>query len=835
MNPITKKLLLWLSAVAAWAITLVYAFDPLNPEQHRLCSGLPQHASWDVSKGNKSVVWSYLGDLLNVVVPEWVQIWGALTPRTTEGKTLCTFTCDYWYKLDSSNQTCVEDSDADPCPPRYVLNRDTNKCEKDIGYSITNNIKNDVVFYKNELATKTVFDWELKAKDNITIDSWFIKTMYEHNFPENNNLEFTMYINWEIVSSLINLRDEANLDLSKNIQLTTWDIIDIKIDISWTPADSFYPDFYWYEIWFNGDNITLPFEYTVQLPHIVIKNSSTEYPESIIDGYNYAYEVGIETRSIDEADLSGTITKQELAKIISIWAQNEFSHSIDKNAQCNFTDITDADGDYVEYITKACQMWIMGGNGTAFHPYDTVTYAIFLTTLSRALWWDLYDWGNPYYVNHLAALKNLGVVNNPDPEANVLRWYAYSMIYKAMYNAPGTNEVVLQNNLTDSQTFKRNEITRKTVFNWTYTTVRNSNINWWMIIKRDATENSLWANNAVFYLYINWEEVWELKSTNNAWFSSWFDIINLTAWETVDVRVDVEIDWHETNVGTFNYWLELFYLGSSWELNNITDFVPMIVQDNAAKMDISTDIADSDVVVVGNKNLLWKFILTPSSNTTSWLSYIDTFTIDIDSWVNFNVNNLEITIGNNKIECEDKWISTVGSHWVKCDNVDYDVPVGWAIVEVRIKNPELWVYRTTISWINQFWDSYPIRRLIVNPFLVLQFDHDDGQQTYYNILGEGFYDNGLNPDHFSNVKLYSGNYFTLEEANNATPVIEVNDEIDITNPGSKIHFDNLAEAVDVNTFRYDSNWKTFIINKYMYPDYFANSLDNLTVHAIQNS
>ena len=166
MKPITKKLLLCLSAVAAWAITFVYAFDPLNPEQHRLCSGLPQHASWDVSEGNKSVVWSYLGDLLNVVVPEWVQIWGALTPRTTEGKTLCTFTCDYWYKLDSSNQTCIEDPNADPCPPRYVLNRDTNKCEKDIGYSITNNIKNDVVFYKNELATKTVFDWELKARNH---------------------------------------------------------------------------------------------------------------------------------------------------------------------------------------------------------------------------------------------------------------------------------------------------------------------------------------------------------------------------------------------------------------------------------------------------------------------------------------------------------------------------------------------------------------------------------------------------------------------------------------------------------------------------------------------
>jgi hypothetical protein len=63
---------------------------------------------------------------------------------------------------------------------------------------------------------------------------------------------------------------------------------------------------------------------------------------------------------------------------------------------------------------------------------------------------------------------------------------------------------VLQNNLSESKAFKRNEVIRETVFNWTYSTVRSSKINWWMIIKRDATENSLWANNAVFYLYINW-------------------------------------------------------------------------------------------------------------------------------------------------------------------------------------------------------------------------------------------------------------------------------------------------------------------------------------------
>nr|MBR6099753.1 hypothetical protein [bacterium] len=67
------------------------------------------------------------------------------------------------------------------------------------------------------------------------------------------------------------------------------------------------------------------------------------------------------------------------------------------------------------------------------------------------------------------------------------------------------------------------------------------------------------------------------------------------------------------------------------------------------------------------------------------------------------------------------------------------------------------------------------------------------------------YGEGLDPDHISNIKLYSEDLTTIEEANNATPVIEVNDEIDLTNPDANIYFDNLAEAVIINTFRYDSN------------------------------
>ncbi len=687
MKPITKKLLLWLSAVAAWAITLVYAFDPLNPEQHRLCSGLPQHASWDVSEGNKSVVWSYLGDLLNVSVPDWIQIWGALTPRTKEWKTLCTFTCDYWYKLDSNNQTCVEDPDINPCPEGYYWNNTNKKCEK----------------------------------------------------------------------------------------------------------------------------------------------SANTYPADLVDGYNYAYEIGFETRSIDEADLQWVITKQELAKIVSIWAKNELSRAKDTNAQCNFTDITDADGDYVDYIIAACQYWLMWENGTDFHPYSTVNYAIFLTTLSRALWWELYDWGDPYYAKHFAALKALGVINNPNPDSYVPRWYAYSMIYKAMYNEASNNEVILENNISEPRTFKKNEISRGTIFNWTYTTVKSSKINWWVITKTEG-QGYFSGGDANFYLYIDWEEVGMISSRNSVGFSSWFTTINLNPWQTVTVKVEVEIDWGRVSAGTYNYWLALLDLSSEWGEIETTDFVPIEVLSNTTKIDITSN-KDTDVVLWDNRITLWKFLLTPSDKSLAY-AYIDTLSIDFDSWVNTNFENLVISINNGIddnmiLECEDKWTSTIWTHWIKCDDLNYYVPAEWAELKVELNNPELWVYRTTVSWINEYWDFYSTIRLAVNPLIELELAEDDGETTSYNILSEGY---GTTGDSISNIKLYTGDYNTLEEANNATPIIEVNNEISMT-ANSTIWFDNLDEAKIIKTFRYESNWKTFIINKSIYPDYFTTKLHDLKIHA----
>jgi hypothetical protein len=70
-----------------------------------------------------------------------------------------------------------------------------------------------------------------------------------------------------------------------------------------------------------------------------------------------------------------------------------------------------------DYATKACQLGLMGMDMDYFQPYLTVSRAQFGTILSRLLWQTTYAGGKYYYIKHLQALKDNGVMNDiTDPE-----------------------------------------------------------------------------------------------------------------------------------------------------------------------------------------------------------------------------------------------------------------------------------------------------------------------------------------------------------------------------------------------------------------------------------
>ena len=168
------------------------------------------------------------------------------------------------------------------------------------------------------------------------------------------------------------------------------------------------------------------------------------YTQELKDAYNRAYSKSITTQpTIDSANMKGKITREEMAKMITNYAINILWKTPDTTKSCYFID-SNINPDLIQYVTKSCQLWLMGQWVTSFRPKDNVTRAEFWTVLSRALWWSLNEWWSTYYQNHLKALKAEWIMNNiSSPMDKEIRWYVMLMMMRSVDDAaksqPKTN------------------------------------------------------------------------------------------------------------------------------------------------------------------------------------------------------------------------------------------------------------------------------------------------------------------------------------------------------------------------------------------------------------
>ena len=78
-----------------------------------------------------------------------------------------------------------------------------------------------------------------------------------------------------------------------------------------------------------------------------------------------------------------------------------------------------------EYAVKACKLWLMWINIEYFNPGVVTTRAQFWTILSRLLFGFTYEWWDPYYKDHLEALKIRGImtkIDNPKDRVELREW-----------------------------------------------------------------------------------------------------------------------------------------------------------------------------------------------------------------------------------------------------------------------------------------------------------------------------------------------------------------------------------------------------------------------------
>ena len=137
--------------------------------------------------------------------------------------------------------------------------------------------------------------------------------------------------------------------------------------------------------------------------------------------------------SIDSANMNGSLIRAHMAKMMVNYAEWVLWLSPDTSLSCMFTDIANQSTELQWYITQACQLGLMGQGITAFKPNDLVNRAQFGTVLSRALYGDIYNGSDPYYKDHLAALKDAAIMTQIDvPAMTEIRWYVMLMMMRAV-------------------------------------------------------------------------------------------------------------------------------------------------------------------------------------------------------------------------------------------------------------------------------------------------------------------------------------------------------------------------------------------------------------------
>lgn len=170
-----------------------------------------------------------------------------------------------------------------------------------------------------------------------------------------------------------------------------------------------------------------------------------DYSDEFKNAYKYAYEKWITTTSsIDKANMCWSITRIELAKMVSEFSINVLWLQPNEKINCNFYDIPpDLDKQYNYWVTKVCQLWLMWiyddwEKADYFNPRKNVTRGQWATILSRAInqakWRKKITNWDPFYKPHLKYLIANWIIDSydgPSPNSIEKRWEVMSMMYKA--------------------------------------------------------------------------------------------------------------------------------------------------------------------------------------------------------------------------------------------------------------------------------------------------------------------------------------------------------------------------------------------------------------------
>lgn len=172
-------------------------------------------------------------------------------------------------------------------------------------------------------------------------------------------------------------------------------------------------------------------------------STKAKYDEEQVAAYEWALEKGITTiNDIEKARLTDWLTRAELAKMMSQYMTQVLWKTPADAEKVEYADVDESLWDLADFIQTAYAykiMWI-NADGTPlenFNPNGQVTRAEYATVFSRVLYGDKYnksEWN--YYEDHLAALKEAGILTNTTPTIQEIRWWVMLMMYRSVNTEP---------------------------------------------------------------------------------------------------------------------------------------------------------------------------------------------------------------------------------------------------------------------------------------------------------------------------------------------------------------------------------------------------------------
>ncbi len=274
-------------------------------------------------------------------------------------------------------------------------------------------------------------DWETDFSKFIWWETYYISIPF--------NIEYWYILNdWFTVNNIADSlgNNASNTDLQKQILIFQYTASTGSSEWEswwgwWSSSISVKPFAWGYSWW--GKRILTDRSNNEGKQGVSSDNTKNDNSTEFQQAYKFAYENWITTMdTIDKADMEWWLTRIAMAKMLSQYAVNVLWQKPANIIVPNFSDIPkELDDEYDYWVTLAYQLWIMWINipDNKFRPFDLVTRAEFATALSRMLY-KLADW-DPYYVTHLAKLKEEWIITNDDPEMLEIRWYVMIMLKRS--------------------------------------------------------------------------------------------------------------------------------------------------------------------------------------------------------------------------------------------------------------------------------------------------------------------------------------------------------------------------------------------------------------------